>query len=169
MNENFFIVHIIVLVIVTIITCIATALFSAEYYNDTYVDKNDDKRRKPKWLFISLLLFLILFGEITWLVKSANQPWRMAYTSLHEIKDVTWPDQSKVQMFTCDGVHHNVTSMFGRVVDEKEWVIRRVQWASNYLGVSYSNSDRCMVKDHYFLEHRNDESTTELLEEAKAE
>lgn len=143
--------HIALLVILTIFALIGSVLFSVVYISG--VDRKD--QRNLKWAIVAALCFLLFIGGLSWSILSSNEPWRPEYTSLHEVKDVVFPDGSKVQMFTCDGTHHNVTSMFGKVFDDNEWQIRRVRWSPVYLGVSWSSHGRCEQKNHYFLEHKN--------------
>lgn len=150
MNTQYFFIHIIPLVILTILALVGSLVFCVTYFNDT----NRQGEKKSKWAVISFLCFAFFGGGLSWWIASGNEPWRHEYTSLHEIKDVTFPDGTKVQMFTCDNTHHNVTSMFGKVIDDTEWQIRRVRWSPLYLGVSWSCNQRCQQGDHYFLEHK---------------
>lgn len=163
-TTEYFIIHIILLGLLTIAAGIGTVIFAIVWYNDTYEDRKDDVRSKFKWLALSFLCLLLFAGGLTWWIASGNQPWRHEYTSLHEIKEVTFPDGTHVQMFTCDGTHHNVTQMFGKVVDNKEWQIRRVRWSPLYLGVSWSSCQRCK-SDHYFLEHKKGEQPSVELKD----
>lgn len=167
MNENteYFIMHIILLGLITIAAGAGTVAFSIAWYNDTYEDKKDDERRKWRWAFAAVGCLLLFGGGLSWWIASGNQPWRHEYTSLHEIKEVTFPDGTHAQMFTCDGTHHNVTQMFGKVVDAKEWQIRRVRWSPLYLGLSWSSCQRCQRGDHYFLDHKEGKQPSVELEE----
>ena len=153
MNTQYFFIHVVLLGIITIAAGIGFLGFGVAFFNDT----NSDDKKKPKWAVWSFFCLLLFVGGLGWWIASGNEPWRHEYTSVHEIKDVTFPDGSQVQMFTCDNVHHNVTSMFGKVVDIKEWQIRRVRWSPLYLGVSWSSCQRCQQGDHYFLEHKKGE------------
>lgn len=116
--------------------------------------------RKRIWGVLFVVCFLLFCGGLSWWIASSNQPLRYEYTSFHNIKDVTFPDGSKVQMFTCDNTHHNVTSMFGKIVED-DWQVRRVRWSPIYLGVSYYYYSNGFRYDHYFLEH-NDQISVEM-------
>lgn len=164
-TTEYFIIHVILLGLLTIAAGIGTVVFCIVWYNDTYENRKDGVRSKWRWLFSAIGCLLLFSGGLTWWIASGNQPWRHEYTSLHEVKDVTFPDGSKVQMFICDGTHHNVTQMFGKVVDVQEFQVRRVRWNPLYLGVSWSSCQRCQQGDHYFLEHKKgDQPPIELLE-----
>lgn len=169
MNTEYFIMHIILEAILTIAFGIGAFAFGWAFFGDVeYI--NGKQHKKAKWLLLSALCLILFAGGLFWWIASGNQPWRHEYTSLHEIKDVTFPDGSKVQMFTCDNTHHNVTSMFGKVVEPKDFVIRRVRWSPLYLGLSWSSCQRCMQGDHYFLEHKSGEQPPiELTPEKPAE
>jgi len=166
MNTQYFFIHIVLLVILTVAALVGLVIFGISYFGDT----DRAKQKKPKWAIISLVCGLLFFGGLAWFIASSNEPWRHEYTSLHDVKDVTFPDGSKVQMFTCDNTHHNVTSMFGKVVDEKEWQMRRVRWSPLYLGISWSTCQRCTQGDCFFLEHKKGEQPSiELTPEKEAE
>jgi len=163
-NTEYFIMHIILLGLVTVAAGIGCVVLAIAYFHDTYRDDRED-HKKFKWAFLSFVCLLLFGGGLTWWIASGNQPWRHEHTSLHEIKEVTFPDGTHVQMFTCDGTHHNVTSMFGKVVDMKEWHIRRVRWNPLYMGLSWSCCQRCQQGDHYFLEHKKGEQPSVELQE----
>lgn len=150
MSTDYCYMHIILLGILTIASGLGAIGFGLAFFNDT--DREDQK--KPKWAVWSLVCLALFGAGLGWWITSGNEPWRTEYMSLHDIKDVTYPDGTKVQMFACDGQYHNVTNIFGKVVEPKEWVVRRVKWSPIYFGVSWSSSERCQ-RDHFFLEHRN--------------
>lgn len=167
---QYFFIHVILLGIVTIAALIACVIITIIWFNSE--SKSIPGKVGPVWPFepfyfwTDLICFLLFCGCLAWWIASGNEPWRSEYTSLHDIKDVSFPDGTRVQMFTCDSTHHNVTSMFGKVIDEKEWQIRRVRWSPIYLGVSWSCCERCQQGDHYFLEHKNGEQPSIELEES---
>lgn len=104
-------------------------------------------------------------GGLWWWVRSANEPLRPTVVSIHQIKDVIFPDESKAQMFTCDGKHLNVTEIFGKLVEAKDWQVRRVRWAAVYFGVSWhGTSDRQYKEDFYYLEHKTSDHQVEMKE-----
>ena len=156
MNTQYYFLHFELLVVLIVISAVASALFAIAYLGDTEKDKRTgDVRHNPKWATGFVAFLLLFLSGLSWAIAASNEPWRQEYTSTHEIKDVVFPDGSKVQMFTCDNVHHNITSMFGKVIDEKEWEIQRVRWSPLYLGVSFAScTDRCSQGDHYFLQHK---------------
>jgi hypothetical protein len=161
MNTEYFFIHVILLGVLTLVFAALGCVFA--------IAAHDNEEKRTRWILCTAASAILFVGGLTWWIASANEQWRYEFTSLHEIKDVTFPDGSKVQMFTCDNVHHNVTSMFGKVVDPKDWVIRRVKWSPLYLGVSWSSYERCH-RDHYFLEHRKGElPSVEISEKPKTD
>ena len=152
MNEETFIIHIMVLGGLTIIAGIASIGFMIAYYNDT-VEFAGITLKQKKWFGLSFLSFCLFVGGLVWWVASAGQPWRTIVISTHEIKDVVWPDDTKTQMFSCDGTDYNITKLFEKIVDKDKWVVKRIRWSPFYLGVSWSNSGRC-EKDRFYLEHK---------------
>jgi len=170
MNTQYFFIHVILLGILTVVAFVAAVILAIIWYNEKEENPSWMIGSRTKWGIASVLCFLLFGGGLGWWIASGNEPWRHEYTSLHDIKDVTFPDGTKVQMFTCDNTHHNVTSMFGKVIDEKEWQIRRVRWSPLYLGVSWSCCTRCQQGDHYFLEHKKGEQPSiELQDNLPAE
>lgn len=167
MNTQYYFLHIELLIFLIIISAIASIVFAFFYFVDTSKSGfTGEDCYKPKWA-IGFIFFLLLFlSGLTWAIAVCNEPWRQEYTSIHDIKDVIYPDGSKIQMFTCDDVHHNVTTMFGKVVDEN-WQIRRVRWSPVYLRVSFAGSSRCRQGNHYFLEHKNDNFPSSQITEAE--
>lgn len=109
------------------------------------------------------LACLAVFGAgLWWWIVSGNQPWRPETISVHQIRDVVFPDDSKQQMFTCDGEHHNVTNIFGKIVEAKDWHVRRVRWATVYYGMNWSGTSKRIQNDAFFLENKNGEHQVEL-------
>lgn len=153
MNTEYVYMNVILLGILTVVAGIISIGFAIVFFADTEYHTSGDKK-KPRWAFLSLICLCLFSGGLTWWIHSGNQPWRTELMSFHEIKEVTWPDGSKVQMFTCDGKHYNVTEIFGKVVDVKEWHIRRVRWSPVYAGLSWSGSERCKGGDRFFLESK---------------
>lgn len=151
MNSDYCFMHIIILGIFTVASAIATVGCTIAYFGDTdtfagvYI-------RKYKWLFRAIVALLCFCGGLGWWIHSGNQPWRTSVSTYHEIKDVSYPDGTKVQMFTVDGTHINVTSRFGKILDQ-DWVIHRVRYAKVYAGVSWSSLQETWF-DHYFLEKK---------------
>jgi hypothetical protein len=99
-------------------------------------------------------------GGLTWWIKSANESWTTSLATTHEIKEVIFPDGTKQQMFTCDGEHRNITVLFGKIVEPKDWIVKRVRWNPCYLGVSYSKTS---LRDQFILT-RVDETASHELE-----
>lgn len=153
MNEDIFIIHGILLIALTVAAFIAGVVFLVVYFNDleTFAGMQIKKRQ---WICNSILFFLLSIGGTTWLVMSCNQPWKRIIVSNHEIKDVVWPDGTKTQMFSCDGTDYNITHMFQKIVDKETWVVKRIRWSPFYLGISWSNDERCF-KDRFYLEDKS--------------
>ena len=148
MNTDFFLMHVILLGILTVVSAVVGICFVWYYF-----DPSEHEKHLISNLMTGAFFITLSFLGLSWWITSANQPWVANVNTVHEIKDVTYPDSTKVQMFTCDGVHHNVTAMFGKVVDDKEWQIRRVRWSPLSMGLSYSSMSRCQG-DRYFLEQK---------------
>ena len=147
MQTEYFFIDIFFLVFLTVMSIPITIFFCI-----AFKDEKENKARKRLWGALIFFCALLFCGGSGWIIASINQPLRYEYTSLHDIKDVTFPDGSKVQMFTCDNIHHNVTSMFGKIVGD-EWLVRRVRWSPLYLGIKFSGDSRC-GSDRYFLERK---------------
>ena len=133
--------HIIPLMILAILSLVGTGVFWAMFFTGN-----------SKWIYPAgacTVLTILLFW---WWITAQNEPWRADYMSRHEIKEVVYPDGSRVQMFTIDGTHHNATTLFLKFIDEKEFEVERVRWSPIYSGVSYSGSgERLQHGDRYFL------------------
>lgn len=151
MNADYCFMHIILLIIVTVIAGIATVAMLVAYFGDTVKFAGVEIRQK-KWLLRAFSTLLLFVGGLSWMIHSSNQPWRTTVSTFHEIKDVSYPDGTKVQMFTVDGSHINVTSRFGKILDQ-DWVIHRVRYAKGYAGVSWSSLQETW-HDHFFLEKK---------------
>lgn len=124
-----------------------------------------DSEGKKKSVLGFLPCLLLGVPGLAWWVHACNQPWEPAHQSFHEIKVVEWPDGTKAQMFTCDNQHYNVTEMFGKFVDEKEWRVRRVMWKSVYAGVSFSGTSNTGPRPGYpsfYLERVDGKSSFDL-------
>jgi hypothetical protein len=102
------------------------------------------------WAFFFFVLFCGFSG---WLMTANNEPWREEFSSIHEIKYVIYPDGSKDQMFICDNVRYNFTTMFNKIVDEEVWAIKRVRMSRVYLGLDYSGNIRCQ-NDSFYLQQK---------------
>jgi len=159
----FFIIHVILLGILTVVAGIGSVAFAVAFYADTYSTASGQIRTHPKWLGGAVLCGVLFFGGLTWWIASGNESWTTELDTAHEIKEVTFPDGTKQQMFTCDGVHHNITTYFGKIVEPADWVVKRVRWNPYYLGVSWSSASRCQ-RDQFFLVKKDDSVTHELIE-----
>ena len=153
MNEDVFVIHGVLLIILTAVTFAAGIGFCVAYFNDLETFAGIEIKKR-KWIFNSVISFLLFIGGTTWLVMSCNQPWKRIVVSNHEIKDVIWPDGTKTQMFSCDGTDYNITKMFEKIVDKETWVVKRIRWSPFYFGISWSTSERC-AKDRFYLEDKN--------------
>lgn len=142
--------HIIPLFIITGITGIATVIMLFFYFSDVVLFA-EVKIKQNKWLFRAIACLLLFFGELGWLIHSSNQPLKIVVSSFHEIKDVSYPDGTKVQMFTVDGNHINVTLRFGKILDQN-WIVHRVKYADVYAGVSWCSENSW--NDYYYLERK---------------
>lgn len=158
-----FVIHAILLVILTIIAGIAMVAFTIAFYSDTYTTASGLIRSHSKWLSAAILCFFIFVGGMTWWIKSANEPWKPELETTHEIKEVIFPDGTKQQMFTCDGVHYNITVLFGKIVEPKDWTVKRIRWNPYYLGVSYSSCQRCF-RDEFVLTRVDETASHKLIE-----
>ena len=160
MHQDTFIIHIVVLGILTVASAVASIVF--------FVIFNEDKEqfggftiKKKKWFFSGVLCALISIAGVVWWTASSGQPWREQISTLHEIKDVEWPDGTKTQMFTCDGISHDITSMFMKIVDKESWDVKRIRWSPMYLGVSWSCDDR-FSKDQFYLQNKSSNKKIQL-------
>ena len=147
------IVHSILLGLLTIANGIGTVAFFIAFYNDTYTTASGLVHSQPKWLAGAVTCLGLFVGGLIWWTSSANEPWTTALVTTHEIK-----------MFTCDGKHYNITVLFGKIVEPKEWIVERVRWNPYYSGVSYSACDRC-INDKFNLSRVDDTASHELAEE----
>lgn len=158
-----FIIHVILLAILTIAFGIGTGVFAVIFYNDTYTTASGLIRSHSKWLAAAFICLGFFIGGLTWWIKSANEPWTTSLATTHEIKEVIFPDGTKQQMFTCDGEHYNITVLFGKIVEPKDWTVKRVRWNPYYLGVSYSSLERCF-RDQFILTRVDETASHELVE-----
>lgn len=153
-----FIIQSIFLGILTILFGIGAGVFIFAFYHDTYTIRSHFK-------FAAALVCLGFFsGGLTWWIKSANEPWITSLDTTHEIKEVIFPDGTKQHMFTCDGQHYNITVLFGKIVEPKDWIVKRVRWNPYYLGVSYSQYERC-YSDQFILTRVDEKVSHELVEQ----
>ena len=149
--------HIIPLVIYTILMAIGTIGCVFYYYDD--IQEYAGLKFKLKMWLVRAGAFFIQFGlGLSWWIYSVNQPYPVDISSTHEIKDVTYPDGTSVQMFSCEGKHINVTALFNKIVD-KEWQVRRVRYSSVCAGVSWSIEPKY---DSYYLENKSKDKAFEL-------
>lgn len=158
-----FIIHVILLGILTVAALIGTIILTIAFFADTYTSASGLVRHHGKWALSALACFFLFVGGLSWWIASSNEEWRPELETTHEIKEVTFPDGTKQQMFTCDGTHHNITVLFGKIVEPNDWVVQRVRWNPYYLGVSWSSSSRCL-KDQFFLQRKDNTATHQLIE-----
>ena len=124
--------NIFLVILFTICCSIACVVFFLFFLDD----------RKEGQLVVSGLTGLLGLVFLCWWIKSASEPWTIAHEETLQIKEVTWPDGTKAQLFSYNGKNHNVTELFGKYVDEKEWQVKRTQWAHMYFGVSWRGFGR---------------------------
>src|SRR4051812_22168342 len=122
--------HIVILGILAVASAAGAVAF--------FVSAFSDEQASPLSLLGGIVLGVLGFLLFAWWFWSANEPWRPELRTAHELKEVVYPDGSRVQMFTVDGAQHNATHIFRKFVDEKEWHVCRIRWSPVYKGVSWS-------------------------------
>ncbi len=88
------------------------------------------------WLATVPLAATSLFS-LGWAIYGANQSRELDRTVDYEVKTVTYPDGSQVQMYTVNGEHINANRQFGSQVPEGK-VVRRYIYKRVYVGIYYS-------------------------------
>jgi hypothetical protein len=122
-----FIIHVILLAILTIAALIGTVIFTIAFFSDTYTTASGLVRSHGKWALGAVVCFFLFAGGLSWWIASGNEEWKPELETTHEIKEVTFPDGTKQQMFTCDGQHRNITVLFGKIVEPNDWIVKRVR------------------------------------------
>lgn len=85
-----------------------------------------------------ILLLLMVIGNCVWIGMAKSKPIVIKSVTRHEISTVTYPDGTKKQMFTIDGIHYNANAKWHRLIDENEYEVELVIYVTNYLGIDYS-------------------------------
>jgi hypothetical protein len=159
--EEFCYMWFVPLFLLTIVSLIGAIGCICAYYNLTETFAGCSIKNKM-WMIRAILLFFFFVGGTSWIVYALNQPWRTIVSTYHEIKDVTYPDGTTVQMCSIDGDHINLTQKFGKIVD-KDWIVHRTQYAKVYGGISFSCSDQTW-RDYIYLEHKKDDVKLDSIE-----
>jgi len=138
---------ILILAILTIIFLIISIWYFVSYIECVEIFAGV-QLRKRKLLLASLLNLLFFISGISWWIYSAMQPLETSISTIHEIKEVSYPDGSKIQMAIVDGKHVNITSHYGKILDQ-EWVLRRVKFSQVYVGLIWPEKS-----EYYYLEKK---------------
>ena len=140
------------LLFLMIIFAIATIVLTAIYFHD----KNEHGWTwRKNWYFYIFCSFSSFLGLFSWIIVAGNQPWEITSEDQFVIKDIIYPDETKVQMFSYNGNYFNVTQMTGKIFDKEEWIVKRTNWKEIYCGVSYSGiSDRLTTRNRYYFEKK---------------
>lgn len=157
--DNFCVMHILILAFLTLVAGGVSVFCLISYYNDTKLFAGM-QIKQLKWAFRSGGAIIIFCSLLSWWIYSANQPLSVRVSTFHEIKEVVFPDGTKVQMYSCDGVQHDLTERFGKIVDEN-WVIHRIVYNTVYAGVCWpANHGR----NQFNLERRDVIDSSEFAE-----
>jgi hypothetical protein len=106
-----------------------------------------------KWWFVGVVFFgVFALFNLGWAIYGGNQPRELDRTEDYEVKTVTYPDGSQVQMYTMGGKHYNANEQFKCQVPETK-VVRRYIYKTDYVGIRYSRDGggNGSIKDEWAL------------------
>lgn len=101
---------------------------------------NYDKPDYSRFSFLTVTIwwfaFLLGISALFWILFASFIPAEMDRTEDYEIRLVTYPDGTKVQMYTFDNRHFNANKEFECQIDEDQ-VVQRTVYKKVYAGMYY--------------------------------
>lgn len=101
---------------------------------------------EKRWWGLPLgILFAVLTAfNIGWVIYASSFELEIEYIEEYEIKNVTFPDGKKVQMYTIKGEIKNANAQFGRQFSEGDKV-KRIVYKHIYYGVAFDKKEDYVV------------------------